>query len=141
MRKILIWKCFSFLFRSFWVEPKECISQIFISSFIASVVDIGGKLLPTSLLLAIKYRWCHCYQRLIIFGFIDTVNKLMADIMGLMKIWGTTGIIAGINNIGNNLSLVTPTPVEMYCLCLSLVALTLALNTKLKISPCIFVKI
>jgi hypothetical protein len=33
MRKILIQKCFSFLFRSFWVAPKECISQTFISSF------------------------------------------------------------------------------------------------------------
>ena len=66
---------------------------------IASVVDIGGKLSLASLLLAVNYRCCHCYQRLIISGVIDTVNKLIADIMGLMKIWGTIGIIAGINDI------------------------------------------
>jgi hypothetical protein len=58
--------------------------------------------LPVSLtLLAIKYRWWHCYRQLIISGVIVTGNKVITGVMELIKNQGQ-GFITGNIDTGNN---------------------------------------
>jgi hypothetical protein len=53
---------------------------------IAGVADKGNNLSRVLLLPAINYRRCQCYRRFITAGVIVTSDKLIAGVMGSMKI-------------------------------------------------------